>query len=192
MSSDRVYIDLDGIMNRIREKIVSRGAVGIKGLGRLFRIADDDSNRSVDLHEELPKMLGDVGVLLNKTEIDELSRMLDRNGNGSISFNEFIYHFAPPMSQRRIDIVNKAFDHLDEDNNGVIELSDIERKYARDPTKKGASKLVFDNFLQCFDKNGDGTISRDEFMNYYRDISPNIDNDEYFVTLIKNAWRINE
>ena len=147
MSSDRVYINLDGIMNRIREKIVSRGAVGIKGLGRLFRIADDNSSRSVDLHEELPKMLGDIGVLLNKTEIDELSRMLDRNGDGSISFDEFIYHFAPPMSQKRIDIVNKAFDNLDEDHDGVIQVADIESRYAADNTKKGAAKLVFNNVI---------------------------------------------
>lgn len=190
MSSDRVYINLDGIMNRIREKIVSRGAVGIKGLGRLFRIADDNSSRSVDLHEELPKMLGDIGVLLNKTEIDELSRMLDRNGDGSISFDEFIYHFAPPMSQKRIDIVNKAFDNLDEDHDGVIQVADIESRYAVDNTKKGAAKLVFNNLLQCFDKSGDGKIAREEFIDYYRDISPSIDNDDYFVTLLKNAWRI--
>lgn len=190
MSSDRVYIDLDSIMSRIREKVISRGAVGIKGLGRLFRIADDNSSQNIDLHEELPKLLGDIGVLLNKTEIDELARMLDRNGNGLISYEEFIYYFAPPMNARRIAIVEKAFAKLDEDNDGQITIKDLELKYSTGGIRRGSAKDVFDNLLTCFDKNGDGIITKEEFLDYYRDINPSIDNDEYFETLLKNAWRL--
>ena len=101
MSGDRIYIDLDSIMARIRERITERGAVGIRGIGRLFRIADDDGSKSLDLYTELPKLLGDMGVLMNKTEIAELGRMLDRNGDGRITYDEFIYHFAPPMNRFR-------------------------------------------------------------------------------------------
>jgi hypothetical protein len=77
MSGDRVDINLDAILPRIREKIVSRGAVGIQGLGRLFRIADDDSSRAIDLKNELPKLTGDIGLLLRRDE--SLRQSIDRN-----------------------------------------------------------------------------------------------------------------
>lgn len=190
MSNDRVYIDLDSIMKRIREKIVSRGAVGIDGLGRLFRIADDNGSRNLDLHEELPKLLGDIGVLINKTEIDELARILDRDGNGMISYDEFIYHLAPPMNARRIDIVNKAYNSIDKNNDGHITIEDIKKINPDNGTRRTSAQAFFDNFTRCFDKNGNGSITREEFIDYYRDISPSIDNDEYFETMLKNAWRI--
>jgi hypothetical protein len=38
-------------MERFRDKIKSRGARGIMGLGRLFRIYDDNGNGSLDIQE---------------------------------------------------------------------------------------------------------------------------------------------
>jgi hypothetical protein len=95
----RQYIDLNSLMTRIRTRIVERGAVGIKGIGRLFRIADDNNDRVIDLVNELPKLMGDIGVILNKTELNELIRLLDRDGSGSISYDEFLYPMAPPLNR---------------------------------------------------------------------------------------------
>lgn len=193
--SDRIYIDLDAIMNRIREKIRARGATGIRGLGRLFRIADDNGSKSIDLQNELPKLLGDIGVFLNKTEILELSRMLDRNGDGSICYEEFIYHFAPPMNEYRLNLVNKAFDFLDKNHNGVLDVDDLKLAHpvkenpTREEKKMSSPEVLFANMTTTFDKNGDGTISRQEFIDYYRELNPSIDNDEYFELLIKNTWK---
>ena len=50
---------------------------------------------------------------------------------------------------------------------------------------------IFGEFLSNFgDKNGDGLISREEWNEYYAAISSNIDNDDHFVLLMRNAWKL--
>jgi hypothetical protein len=36
----------------------------------------------------------------------------------------------------------------------------------------------------------DGIVTVEEFMDYYKDISASIDNDDYFELVIRNAWHI--
>jgi len=191
----RQYLDLEPLMARIRTRILQRGAVGIRGLGRLFRIADDNRSGTVDLHNELPKLMNDVGVILNKTEISELSRLLDRNGDGTICYEEFIFHLAPPLSEERIKWCNKAFDKLDVDGSGVVAIHDLEAIYNPEKSElvrmgKTSAGAIFGNLLKSFDNDGDGTITREEFIDYYREISPSIDNDEYFALMMQNAWKL--
>ena len=50
---------------------------------------------------------------------------------------------------------------------------------------------VYLKFLQSFgDKNKDGKITKAEWNDYYAAISANIDNDDYFVELIRQAWKL--
>lgn len=191
----RKYIELNALMDRIRARIVERGAVGIKGIGRLFRIADDDSSNSIDLHNELPKLMNDIGVILNKTELTELIRLLDRNGDGTISYDEFLYQMAPPLSEERIKWINKAFDKLDVDGSGVVSIADLEAVHNPSSSQlvrmgKTTANQIFANLLSSYDSDADGTITRDEFIDYYREISPSIDTDEYFATMMQNAWKL--
>jgi len=191
----RQYIDLNALMARIRTRIVQRGAVGIKGLGRLFRIADDNADRAIDLQNELPKLMGDIGVILNKTELNELIRLLDRNGDGTISYDEFLYQMAPPINEERIRWINKAFDKLDVDGSGTVSIEDLQAVHNPKTSElvrmgKTTAKAIFANLLRSFDEDGDGIITRDEFIDYYREISPSIDNDEYFGLMMKNAWKL--
>jgi hypothetical protein len=46
--------------------------------------------------------------------------------------------------------------------------------------------------LDTFDVGGtvDGKVTREEFANYYTNISASIDNDDYFELMIRNAWHI--
>jgi len=38
----------------------------------------------------------------------------------------------------------------------------------------------------------DGTVTFDEFCDYYKDISASVDTDEEFCTIIDCAWKLNE
>lgn len=56
---------------------------------RTFKIMDDDNNRSLDLKEFL-KGLNDYGILIEKQEATALFRQFDRDGSGTIDFEEFL------------------------------------------------------------------------------------------------------
>ena len=193
--AQRQYIELSTLITRIRQRIVERGAVGIKGIGRLFRIADDNGDWKIDLHNELPKLMNDIGVILNKTELSELERLLDRNGDGTIDYEEFLFQMAPPMSEERIKWCNKAFDKLDHDGSGLVDIKDLQAVHNPEKSElvrmgKTTAAAIFANLLTSYDEDADGKITREEFINYYREISPSIDNDEYFGLMMQNAWKL--
>lgn len=49
----------------------------------------------------------------------------DINGDGSISFDEFLNGLKDELSERRLNMVKKAFSRLDRDNSGQLQISDL-------------------------------------------------------------------
>jgi Ca2+-binding EF-hand superfamily protein len=94
-------------------------------------------------------------------------------------------------------LVNMAFDILDTDGSGQMDPADLVGVYdtAKHPdvlSKKKTSTEALREFLDCFDVGGelDGMVTRDEFENYYANVSASIDDDQYFELMIRNAWHI--
>lgn len=56
---------------------------------------------------------------------------------------------------------------------------------------KITEKEALGEFLDQFDTlEKDGIVTREEFLDYYRDVSASIDGDDYFELMIRNAWHI--
>jgi len=191
----RQYIDLSSLMTRIRTRLVERGSGGVKGIGRLYQVARDNPTEMIDLAGELPKLMNDIGVILNKTELNELIRLLDCDGTGRITYDEFLFQMAPPLNQTRINSVNKAFDQLDADGSGRVAIRLLESVHNPASSEmvrmgKTTGKEILGNLMASYDRDSDGLITREEFIDYYREISPSIDNDEYFTLMIKLTWNV--
>jgi Ca2+-binding EF-hand superfamily protein len=58
----------DDLVERLRQKLASRGARGIIGLGKQFRIMDDNNSRSLDLYE-FTKAMKDYMLGFSDSEI---------------------------------------------------------------------------------------------------------------------------
>jgi len=98
--------------------------------------------------------------------------------------------------------VIEAYKKLDKDGSGEITIKDLKGVYnARNhPDVKSGKKTEDDvlyEFLDTFELHAslrggrrDHIIELSEFFEYYNNISANIDNDEYFKTIIVNAYKL--
>uniref|UniRef100_UPI00358E1C41 calcyphosin-like protein isoform X2 n=1 Tax=Myxine glutinosa TaxID=7769 RepID=UPI00358E1C41 len=165
-------------LERIRLHCLTRGSAGIKGLGRVFQIMDDDGNRTLDEREFL-KGLQDFGLVMEAAEARKTFKSFDQDGSGSIDFDEFLKALRPPMSTSRKESVFLAFRKFDRNGDGVVTIEDLKGVY----NPKHHPKY----------QNGEWTedqVTQEEFLNYYSGVSASIDNDAYFLLMMKNSWRL--
>jgi len=97
---------------------------------------------------------------------------------------------------RRAQLVLLAFDILDADKSGFVDMDDIMDKYDAKTNPdvisgKKTEKQVLKEFLDTFDQGEkDGKVMPDEFCKYYSNVSASVDLDDYFELMIRNAWHI--
>lgn len=183
-------------IEKLRQACLARGANGIIGLGRLFRIMDDDGNKKLN-RDEFEKGIIEYGLGFGKDEISSMFAEMDKDGSGCVSFNEFLINIRPPLSQARLNAIDAAFGKMDKTGDGSITVDDLKGVYdaSQHPqvlNGEMTTEQVFRLFMNTFDTpgQGDGIVTKNEFINYYAGISASIDSDEYFVTMIKNCWKL--
>jgi Ca2+-binding EF-hand superfamily protein len=130
--------------------------------------------------------------------------MFDINGDGNVSYDELMRSVVGEMNAFRKQLVRRAFEKLDKNSNGLIELDDIKGVYNAKfhPEVKAGKKTedeVLYEFLDTFElhhsiknpKDKDRQINLKEFTEYYTNVSASIDNDQYFELMMTNAWNLN-
>lgn len=180
-----------------------RGARGILGLKRIFKIMDDDNSGYLD-NNEFTKALKDYRVQVTPDEGRKLFSCFDLNSDGQISYDEFLRGVVGQMNPARKQLVKKAFDKLDKNKNGVVEIDDIRGVYnaKNHPDVKLGKKTeeeVLSEFLDTFEMHyalihpgsKDKKITFDEFIEYYNNVSMSIEDDRYFELMMTNAWNLN-
>jgi len=138
-------------------------------------------------------------------EIVSLFHYFDYDKSGLIEYDEFLRTIRGPMNANRKRIVKQAFDKIDKDKNGYVDINDIKDTYdaSHHPDVLQGKKTedqILHEFLETFEvahnmRNNtapDHIVTYDEFIEYYNNISASIDNDEYFSLMMNNAWKINE
>ena len=196
--------DPEALAMQLRNKLGSRGARGVIGLQRQFRIMDDDGSKSLNQYE-FTKAMNDFQLNFSQSEIGMLFKFFDVSGDGAISYDEFLRAVRGSMNPDRKRIVAQAFKKLDKDGNGWIDINDIRGVYngQKHPdviSGKKTEEQILQEFLETFEthhamRNNDApnyVVTKEEFEEYYNNISVSIDNDMYFNTMITNAWRLTE
>ena len=95
-----------------RDKLAQRGARGILGLQRIFKVMDDNGTGSLDI-QEFWKALCDFRLPVSPDECRQLFTLCDHDDSGEIDFDELISKVKGDMNQGRKDIVAKAFKKID-------------------------------------------------------------------------------
>lgn len=188
------------LLEQLRRKIISRGTRGIIGIARVFKNIDDDNSKTISF-EEFDKALKDFRLSVVEEDAQKIFNVLDLNKNGTIDYNEFLRMITGEMNETRKKIVIGIFERLDKDKSGFITVEDIRELYnARQhpdvKTGKKSEDEVLMEFLETFEQHHniqtnntkDSSVSLEEFIEYYNNISCSIDDDRYFEMMMNNCW----
>lgn len=109
------------------------------------------------------------------------------------------------MNQARKAVVMNAFKKLDKDGNGWIDINDIRGVYnaKKHPDVISGKKTeddILKEFLATFEmahslRNNDApnyVVTKEEFAEYYNNVSCSVDDDRYFVTMINACWKMDD
>ena len=138
---------------------------------------------------------------MNMTLIDGELRILfefyDGDSCGMIDYELFIRSIRDPLTGLRLSLVNLAFDQLDRQGSGMVDAAEMASLYdaTRHPdVMRGStsSQQALTSFLETFDVGSvrQGKVTRQEFLNYYSNISESVENDDYFELIIRNVWHV--
>eukprot|EP00929_Paragymnodinium_shiwhaense_P107842 TRINITY_DN7419_c0_g1_i1.p1 TRINITY_DN7419_c0_g1~~TRINITY_DN7419_c0_g1_i1.p1 ORF type:complete len:333 (-),score=69.53 TRINITY_DN7419_c0_g1_i1:119-1117(-) len=183
------------VVTRFRNKILDRmGSGGIQALGRIFRIMDDDRNHRVD-EEELQTGLNDYGIRLR---IEEIRELLDAiaGGNRQLGYEELVIAVRGVLNDRRLKLIDLAYNHIDRTNDGKVSAEDLAGRFSgkhHPDVMAGRMKEedAANHFLSMFEgAEKDGIVTKKEFIDYYKNVSASVDDDDYFELMIRNAWHI--
>eukprot|EP00322_Chrysochromulina_rotalis_P019186 CAMPEP_0115840642 /NCGR_PEP_ID=MMETSP0287-20121206/6877_1 /TAXON_ID=412157 /ORGANISM="Chrysochromulina rotalis, Strain UIO044" /LENGTH=402 /DNA_ID=CAMNT_0003294261 /DNA_START=20 /DNA_END=1228 /DNA_ORIENTATION=- len=188
---------IDIILERMRRTLKQRGAEGIKGLARNFRICDTGGSEMLNV-EELGKCCNLCRLGLKPDEVNVLHSHVDVTGDGFVTFNEFVRAVRGRLSDQRRKLVVKCFEQLDRagDGNGELSVADIRPFFSieNDPrflTGEKTEGELLQEFLQGIEgSSGDrnGIIGLDEWVNYYEEISSSMDDDDAFGLMMTSSW----
>merc|ERR1712151_1104957 len=192
----------EDLLQKLRTKLASRGARGIIGQSKQFRIMDDNHSMSLDKFE-FSKAMSDYMLGFSEGEIQTLFSYMDYDRSGLIEYDEFIRAIRGPMNQSRKRIVAKAFNILDKDGGGFIDINDIRGVYTADKhpdvmSGKKTEQQILQEFLATFEtahnmRNNnapDHVVTKEEFEEYYNNVSASIDRDDYFEQMMNSAWNL--
>ena len=192
--------DASRLVGKIREVLSLRagGFSSLKAMGRQFNIIDKDKNKRlsyVECEKGLNMLCRAFNIRISHSEAIRLFQEFDDNMDGAVSYDEFVRTIRGGMNPRRNHLVRLAFDTFEKDKWGRVTLRSIASAYdvSQHPDvisgRKSSTEALYE-FMKKWDKDGDQSVSEAEFIEYYEWISANIENDDYFELMIRNAWHI--
>ena len=114
------------LVDRFRQRLAARGSRGIAGIGRQFKIIDDNNSGTVCL-EEFKKGMHDFRIGLTPSDSERLFKIFDTQKNGNLSYDEFLYGIRGEMNDFRKNICAKAFKLMDNEPRRDLRKEDRRR-----------------------------------------------------------------
>ena len=127
-----------------------------------FDMVDASGDGVIDA-QELGLLLQTLGEELTGAELRDRVRQMDRDGNGSIEFEEF----AELMLRRQDEELRDVFRYFDDDASGSISVSELS-KAIQALGEHGVSSDEADRRAALVDSDGSGLIDVDEFCVYMK------------------------
>jgi Ca2+-binding EF-hand superfamily protein len=179
------------VMARLNEAGKLLGRKSWIGLSRAFRMAAPSGGLTPELFSAV---LADFGLGISDKELQLIFKSFDEDGNGRISYDEFMRELRGALTGERMSVVRRAFNAIDRGSTGKVALDDLCRAYnakADHRVLNGdlTSGEAIKEFMDTFDFNSSSTwITFEDFLEYYTSISATIADDSVFSLMIWQVW----
>jgi len=131
-------------------------------LREAFQVFDLNNDGFIS-HDELSSAMRNFGHLVTKTELDEMIRLVDKDGNGLVDFKEFLELMDSNVVVKNVEQeMTNMFQFIDIDGDGFISEEEIKRMLNNMGEKKVKKKDI-KRMMKIADYNKDGKISFNEF-----------------------------
>ncbi|KAH9598072.1 hypothetical protein LSM04_002730 [Trypanosoma melophagium] len=190
---------VDLILSRIRDgALLVGGRLGFRTLSKAMGTACNEQRITPVNREQVHHSVRLMGVSIQPLELDVLFKKFDRDGNGFIVAQEFLRELREDMPPQRLNAVIKAFQQLTIEGAGSVAFVDMVNLFKFNApqipdVENGIltyEEAIFDFINSWPGKNNTSTVTLDDFLAYYTDISPSIEDDESFVTNVERCWTI--
>jgi len=125
----------------------------------------DTNNDGFISKEELQDAMSNFGHIVSSKELDEMIKLVDKDGNGLVDFKEFLNLMESNCLVQDVDReIEALFAHIDRNKDGFIsekELKDMMKGLGEKVKKKDIKKM-----MKVADSNKDGKISFNEFKKF--------------------------
>uniref|UniRef100_U5EQS4 Putative calmodulin n=1 Tax=Corethrella appendiculata TaxID=1370023 RepID=U5EQS4_9DIPT len=127
-----------------------------------FMLFDKDEDGTISM-AELGVVMRSLGQRPSETELRDMVREADENGNGTIEFNEFLQLMSKKMKAcEGEDELKEAFKVFDKNNDGLISSSEL--RHVMTNLGEKLSEEEVDDMIKEADMDGDGMVNYNEFV----------------------------
>lgn len=126
---------------------------------------DEDKSGFISL-EEFQQVMGELGAGVKDDELQQIYHSLDANGDGQLDFNEFMALMVTFMEPSTAEELKEAFMVFDADGGGTVSREELQKVFDMLGKNCPVSHDEADRLFALADKDGDGQLDYDEFVNF--------------------------
>ena len=188
-----------------RDKLGVKGIVTVMNLASQLRQYDRKGDKELS-YSDFAEVIHNTKVIISEDELSDLFSDFCK-GNAehkTINYELFLNKLIIELNPRRENIVKVAFDKLDTENCGIINLSEIKSFFSSKNCPLVSSALMseeefYNSFIESFQTHHNiyrsakiKKVNFNEFYDYYKYLSITIDDDYLFEETVKSSWKLSK
>ena len=127
-----------------------------------FKLFDKNGDGTITT-EELGTIMKSLGQNPTKTELEDIIKDVDNDGNGTVDFPEFLTMMIRKMKDPKLaEDIRQAFKVFDKDGNGFISRDELRQAMASLGQKLTDEEI--NEMINAADTDSDGLVNREEFI----------------------------